>query len=397
VSRRLSPALTIFLIVASAACVPVATQGAGWTIVPSANTSATDMNRLFGVSCLTPGFCVAVGSAGSGPTQTLAETWDGNAWTITASPNLGTESYTLNAVSCVSATFCMAVGNSRRQEVIGYDASGNPVYASRNSALIERWDGTSWQLVPNIPLTASADNNELYGVSCVSPTFCAAVGFVTPTGSAATLVLHFDGTAWSIVPSPTGRLGLWAVSCVAATTCMATGQDAAPSGATYATLALQWDGTTWSRLVSPNAGTADELLGVSCKTPKVCAAAGWIGTTNAPYRTLVERWDGSKWDGVTSGNAGTDSNYLHGVSCWQATACMAVGKSVNGRTVDETLAEVWGNPAWTTVPSPNASPPDGSALLAVSCVGDNTMWCMAVGEHGTSQGAVRQTLAEVYR
>jgi hypothetical protein len=69
---------------------------------------------LGGVSCTSAINCVAVGyyTNGSGVYQTLIETWDGTAWSITSSPDPGPTgtSDNLDAVSCTSSMSCMAVG-----------------------------------------------------------------------------------------------------------------------------------------------------------------------------------------------------------------------------------------------------------------------------------------------
>ena len=60
----------------------------------------------------------------------------------------------------------------------------------------------AWSVVqsPN----ATPGNNELHAVASVSATDVWAVGTSDNTlGNSQTLILHWDGTAWSIVPSPT--------------------------------------------------------------------------------------------------------------------------------------------------------------------------------------------------
>jgi hypothetical protein len=68
--------------------------------------------------------------------------------------------------------------------------------------LIEHYDGTAWSIV-NSPSVASV-SNELYGVSCVNSSDCWAVGLTYSGGLKQTLIEHYDGTAWSIVTSPNG-------------------------------------------------------------------------------------------------------------------------------------------------------------------------------------------------
>jgi hypothetical protein len=73
---------------------------------------------------------VAVGSYLADLDQTLVETWDGTSWTITPSPNVGTNGSVLIGLSCPSASFCVAVG-------VG------------DGTLIETWDGAKWMVVPS--------------------------------------------------------------------------------------------------------------------------------------------------------------------------------------------------------------------------------------------------------
>jgi hypothetical protein len=84
--------------------------------------------------------------------------------------------------------------------------------------LIEHWDGTEWQVVASPNLQAT--NHYLYGVTTVAPDDAWAVGLYEPQGGGnRTLILHWDGISWSIVPSPNPATysGLYAVAAVSAT------------------------------------------------------------------------------------------------------------------------------------------------------------------------------------
>jgi hypothetical protein len=64
------------------------------------------------------------------------------------------------------------------------------------------WDGTSWSLVPNPdPFGGDGGLSQLFAASAVSPTDAWAVGTCTCLGTETkqTLILHWDGTAWSQV------------------------------------------------------------------------------------------------------------------------------------------------------------------------------------------------------
>ena len=81
--------------------------------------------------------------------------------------------------------------------------------------LIEHWDGTSWSIVP-APSPGTAPR--LTGVSGTSPASIWAVGYDTPAGGSGpqTLTLHWDGTSWTTVasPNPDGPSQLEAVSSI---------------------------------------------------------------------------------------------------------------------------------------------------------------------------------------
>jgi hypothetical protein len=73
--------------------------------------------------------------------------------------------------------------------------------------LIEHWDGASWSLVPS-PSPTGATNSYLAGVHGDAANDVWAVGYANYPAStpgvtvAQTLIEHWNGTAWSIVPSP---------------------------------------------------------------------------------------------------------------------------------------------------------------------------------------------------
>src|SRR6267378_824054 len=91
-------------------------DGTSWAIVNSANTSALD-NYLDGVTCDSASDCWAVGyyftgnAVQNGVYQNLIERWDGTSWAIVNSPNTSTTEYNhLFGVTCASASECWAVG-----------------------------------------------------------------------------------------------------------------------------------------------------------------------------------------------------------------------------------------------------------------------------------------------
>jgi hypothetical protein len=354
-------------------------DGTTWSAVPAPQHQAfTD--ALSGLSCPSASFCAAVGSnmdsLPNGIERTLAESWNGSAWSAVPSPNHfqgSTENFNmLDAVSCLSATACTAVGNWRQ------DTS-----EKTPQALVESWNGTKWSIVTSPDAGGTGDTNMLAGVSCVSASFCTAVGSYYPSifnEEGKPLVETWNGTKWSVVPAPLdgATSSLDSVSCVSASSCTAVGSFLASSGSQAQTLVESWNGTTWSLVSSPNMGTADEELnelnGVSCVSASSCTAVGQFDGN-----TLVESWDGTTWSIVTSPNgASFSNNNLDSVSCVSASSCTATGSSGSG-----TLVESWDGTAWSVVTSPDGpvAPATDNALLGVSCLAAS---CTAAGGYTSS-------------
>ena len=97
----------------------------------------------------------------------------------------------LNGVYCVSAADCWAVGEYRTSHQGG-----------RNEVL--HWKGKTWQTltVPNPGGHAVSSASELFGVRCASARDCWAVGDYTSHGADLNEVLHWNGTRWSKVTTP---------------------------------------------------------------------------------------------------------------------------------------------------------------------------------------------------
>ena len=255
-------------------------------MVPSPNASASsDDNELNDVSCVTSSFCIAAGASSNGAVfGTLIEQWNGAAWSIVTSPSTSATLNILNGVSCVSSSFCVAAG---------YAGAG-----ANEQTLIEQWNGVAWSIVAS-PDTSATLENELDAVSCVSSSFCVAAGYAR-NGTASTdtrRAVERRGLVHRGEPSTSPTLGnaLFGVSCLSSSFCVATGY-ASDTGDKDQTLVEQWNGAAWSIVASPDTSTTldNDLYSVSCVTATFCVAAG-SATTSTSYVNLVEQWDGTTW------------------------------------------------------------------------------------------------------
>jgi len=116
--------------------------------------------------------------------------WDGIRWRSLVDTG-GDRDARLYEVAASSANNVWAVGEKGNSP-----SGGEPL-----QTVTKRWDGTNWNEVPS-PNVGTGDSY-LRGIAVISPTDAWAVGGYGPrTGTKQTLVLHWDGAAWSVVPSP---------------------------------------------------------------------------------------------------------------------------------------------------------------------------------------------------
>ena len=152
--------------------------------------------------------------------------------------------------------------------------------------------------------------------------------------------------------------------------------------------------TVWSVQATLNPhGTleSDELSAVSCWSATACVAVGQYVETLGVAVPLVEGWNGTTWEVESAPTpAGATRSQFESVSCTSATACMAVGYYENGSSVELPLAEQWNGTTWavTTVPNPEGNE---SPLRSVSCTSASA--CTAVGSTSAS-ASTSSALAE---
>src|SRR6266700_38365 len=174
--------------------------------------------------------------------------------------------------------------------------------ACQASSGAQVWGGPT----PPSPGTAY---NEFKGVTVLSPCDAWAVGFDQNSGGLdQTLIEHWDGAAWTVVPSPNvaGHDSvLNAVRARSATDIWAVGESFAASDQT---LILHWDGQAWAQVASPDPGTRAALDAVRTVSAADAWAVGFFdnGTSTQP---LILHWNGRKWAQIASPHPGTFGVY----------------------------------------------------------------------------------------
>lgn len=291
------------------------------------------------------------------------------------------------------------------------------------TALVDHFDGTSWQVVttPTIPAAQFKDSNgvTLSGVAAVSHDDVWAVGsYATPApGSqfvswSQTLVEHWDGTAWRTVPAPdlTAQDELRAIAVVRPDDIWAVGDatyeisepptpglpnQPISSEGLIEPLAEHWDGSRWSIVPVPPVGVdPGDVAGVLARardnsltfgifsavravSAKDVWAVGDLSGGNNPQRpdtTFVDHWDGTSWSNVAvpdqpvaelGHNASDD---LYAVDGSATTGLWAVGAAAPLGTL--TLRRA--GSSWTIVPSPQTGYRGYFGNVAV--IGPSNVW-----------------------
>ncbi len=203
--------------------VPTNTPTATPTITRTPTTTSTRTSTSTSTPTLT-------GTSSSTPTPVSG------CWSVYASPDFPPPSDTslLQAVGAVSANDAWAVGYG------GLSTGGK--------ALIEHWNGTSWSVVPLTIFKAESVN--LRDITVISANDIWAVGdyFVNGGGAVLTLTLHYDGTSWTQVSSPTSgeNSHLLGVDALSANDVWAVGSFFEDVFQTNQPYLLHYDGTSWN-------------------------------------------------------------------------------------------------------------------------------------------------------
>jgi hypothetical protein len=336
-----------------------------WVITPTVNPSPQKVafsNVLNAVDARTGTDAWAVGNF-LGPNDDdgqvmLAEHWNGSAWSQVPTPNVVRFDEKLNAVSAAAANDVWAVG------------SINQTSFKHTDPLAAHWDGTSWTIVPT-PATTGGAKSILFGVANLGGGNAWAVG---RSEANRTLVEHWNGSAWTIVstPDPVAPAGstfsgstLTAVSARAANDIWAVGNFTTIKGTNSSTftLTMHWNGSAWMIVPSPNpaiptpTGVNQSLNGVVEISPNDAWAVG--GTSDLtgfqPAKPITLHWNGTAWSVATLPNLGSGGG-LSSVTASSTASVWAAGPAGGTTSVLH-----WNGTSWTPETTPVG--PDGQPIM----------------------------------
>jgi hypothetical protein len=352
ISRRACfSALAAVLVGVAAATVPASPAlAATWSVV---SPPASGPSGFTGVDAVNATNVWAVGSDG------LAARWNGSAWVVSTPPLAGAG---LRGVDGSAADNVWAVG---------WAGSGT---------LTQRWNGTSWGVVASPNPAGATGAPTLYGVKTFSATDAWAVGSYSTVAApvARTLIEHWDGTSWSIVPSPNPDADVnlltdvdgaapndvWAIGNVGHETYGSTPRNG---------LVLHWNGSAWSQVNVPgsvsdgtiNFPTLEDVYVVSANDVWIVGRAfSWTVFKTVP---IALHFNGVSWQRSVFNAAPNDGAGFRSVAALSSTQVYAVGQ----------IVARWTGAAWV---QESASVP--GQLSDMAAVGPSTFWAVGTASGG---------------
>ena len=291
-------------------------------------------------------WAVGASDALSASSQPLAEHWDGRAWSTAAVP------------VPAGATGAQLDGVDEVNSGDVWAVGNMTTSAGAERTLIEHFDGTVWTVVPSPnPQTGAGASDELKGIGGTSAGDLWAVGEYSDGQSFnAMLFVHWNGTAWSFVTEPAALHNSAfgeAVTVLSPADAWAVGEN----GLRTATLSAHWNGHAWSFVPTPFPQDGKDpqnfLTGVSGTSPGNVWASGYEGNVNQQNFNLpyVLHWNGTAWSLTETPNLGTEGSLLAGVTALSPTDVWAAGQTGESDGALLTLTEHFNGQSWSAEPS----------------------------------------------
>jgi len=259
-----------------------------------------------GVTAVSPADAWATGfTAGPAP---LLQHWDGTHWTDFPPPvgdRCGDpgESCVADGIDASSASNAFAVVRDGSHQV---------------GTLVWHWDGNHWDDLPTPdPPTQSFAFFASPSVKAFSATDAWLIGFASlPTGELTTAAVHWDGLRWTRFPTPEPGVHqnvLQAVAGTAPDDVWAGGYWTTGSGhhSVSHSLLLHFDGHAWTQSPAPDSATGSSPVTAVVALSRTDA---WAGTVDG----AMLHWDGTAWTVAATGIPTRSMTALSARDIWAA-------------------------------------------------------------------------------
>ena len=241
---------------------------------------------------------------------------------------------------------------------------------------IERYDGSQWTVMPRATNEREPFRTFLYGVDASSASDVWAEGADVPVGGLGkTVIEHYDGAAWTVVPSPApGSSSSLAAVAVRSST------DAWAVGASSGPLAVHWDGTAWTQAPFPadpvpGCTSAEYLTGIS-DVPN-SAAVFAVGYCDSGFgQGFIARLDARRRWRIMSAPLPA-SSVLTSVYARRANDVWAVGRERISAAEQVNLVMHFDGVVWSRVTVPSTGFTGMNGVFASSAT---DVWAVGVGD-----------------
>ncbi|MEY2425688.1 MAG: hypothetical protein QOI61_1260 [Actinomycetota bacterium] len=262
----------------------------------------------------------------------------------------GGEADVLRSVAFASVGRGWAVGST------GVSLQGTGV-----DRLLLSWNGTQWQ---KAPLAAVANSDEwLRGVAAAGPSEAWAVGDQKPYGRRPDLpiLLHFNGSAWQTETGAFSTGRLWAVAASGAGDVWALG-----------TGVEHYDGAAWTLVPTPTVVAPAQLrpvaIGATAPNDAWMVGSRFAKSYGGRGQALIEHWNGNAWQLVDLPVTPSDDR-LTAVAARSATDVWAVGFSSGAP-----LTMHWNGAVWTRISA--APTAQNGAFESVTTDAGGAVWAV---------------------
>ena len=350
------------------------TSAGGWTVQPTALAGTND-NSLGAIAGSSPSdvwaaddFLPDTAHSNQDATLTFAEHYDGTRWSHVPTPNTGANFNSFYGLAAAGGQ-AWAVGEYLNGKF-------------QDRALAEHWDGTKWSIL-NVPQPGSM-RDMFFAGSALSPSDVWLVGDQEGSnGKFETLAEHWNGSAWSVLPTPDpGSTGnhLYGVDAVAPDDVWAVGQQLGAKAPDRG-LVEHWNGQKWSVVPAPAAASASVMLDAVTANHGQAWAAGEADSPASGGRPIVERLQGGHGQVMhLPSSAGSNWTNLYGIAT-AGGSVWATGTFVDPTTDNNDILILRGNGNhWTVDPGPN--PGSGSHILGGLTAIDGQLWTAGVFDDG---------------
>jgi hypothetical protein len=240
--------------------------------LPSLQDGLTSISSI-SASSATNAWAVG-GIYSTGPSaSTVALRWDGHKWSAMDTPTI---------------FLSVSTSGPNNAWAIGQDSGGSPDQ-------LYYWNGSNWTLMGSAPAGA-----QLNDVTTDSPTLAYAIGFISlPSGGFQTVILRYNGKAWSSAPlgKGAGRVESFSIA-MAGTSAWAVGEHLTAKD-TDIPVVLHSSGGVW-QTQNPHVGQAFTLHAVSAGSASRVYAVGDSFNAERISHTFFEVSNGLVWTGASS-------------------------------------------------------------------------------------------------